>query len=119
MGGAISRGAWAGARRGGPGLAKHPPAHLAQDWPKLSRHRPGRPGARAWAGPSREKRGAGGAGLGLGLISGLGLVMLWLGRPAELGLRPRDGKRAGGREGAAAEPEVSLGGRGRVRRQVS
>lgn len=108
-----------GAGRGGPGLAERPPAHWAQDWPKLGRHRPRRPVARAWAGLSREKHGAGGAGLGLVLTLGLGLVMLLLGRPAEFGPRPRDGERAGGREGAATQQEVSLGGRGRLRHQLS
>lgn len=74
---------------------------------------------RAWAGPSREARGAGGAGLRLALSLWLGLVMLRLGGPAGLGLRPRDGERAGGCEGSASQQKVSLGKRGHLRRQVT
>lgn len=72
MGGAVPGGAWAGrggAERGWPGRrgrATRTPAHRTQDWLRRSRHHPRRPTARAWAGPSREARGAGGAGLGLG-----------------------------------------------------
>lgn len=74
---------------------------------------------RAWAGPSREARGAGGAGLRLAPSLWLGLVILRLGGPAGLGPRPRDGERAGGGEGPAPQQKVSLGKRGRLRRQVS
>lgn len=54
-----------------------------------------------------------------GLDLGLGLGMLRLGGPARLGLWPRDGERAGGREGPTSQQEVSLEGRGLLRRHMS
>lgn len=95
------------------GRAGRPPAHRTHDWLRLRRLYPRGLTARAWAGPSREARGAGGAGLGVGL------GMLRLGGPARLGLRPRDGERAGGREGPTSQQEVSLEGRGLLRRHMS
>lgn len=110
-----------GAGRGGPGGTSSRPLgsgleRTQQAPPRLAW------GARMGGAP-REARGAGGVGPGLGLSSGLGLVMLRLGRLVRLGWRPRDGERAGGREGAAPQQEVSrregapeasseLGGRG-------
>ena len=105
-----------GAEPGGfgrPGRAGRPPAHRTHDWLRLRRLYPRGLTARAWAGPSREARGAGGAGLGVGL------GMLRLGGPARLGLRPRDGERAGGREGPTSQQEVSLEGRGLLRRHMN
>lgn len=53
------------------GRLGRPPAHPAQDWPRLGRHHPGQASARIWAGSSCEARGAGGAEPGLGLGWGL------------------------------------------------
>lgn len=105
-----------GARKGGVGLL--PPTGL-----RIGQSSTGTAPAGLWRtpgrGPSREARGAGGAGLGLGLNLGLGPVMLLLGLTTGLGPRPSDGERAGRCEGSAPQQEVSLGRRGRLRRQMS
>ena len=110
-----------GARRGGSGVL--PPTQLrigrGSAGTTLARRRPaygrGRPARRV--GQAGPNPGWGWAGACLDL--GLGPGMLQLGRPAGSEPWPTDGQRAGGGEGPAPQQEVSLGGRGRLRRQVS
>lgn len=110
-----------GARRGGSGVL--PPTQLrigrGSAGTTLARRRPayrrGRPARRV--GQAGPDPGWGWAGACLDL--GLGPGMLQLGRPAGSEPWPTDGQRAGGGEGPAPQQEVSLGGRGPLRRQVS
>ena len=117
---------WAGPSREARGRSEagrpgRPPVHRAQDWLRFGRHRRGRASARIWAGLSREARGAGGAGAGLGwgLASGWRWGCCCWADLRDLSLGPRDGQCAGGRESPAPQQEVSLGRRGRLRRQTS
>lgn len=115
---------WAGPSREARGRSEagrpgRLPVHRAQDWLRFGRRSRGRASARIWAGLSREARGAGGAGLGRGSAWGWRWGCCSWADLRDLSLGPRDGQRAGGRESPAPQQEVSLGGRGRLRRQMS